>query len=456
MKKHILALFSITIAVTATFGQSQKAQCMSNLSMFSEFAKIKNYEAAYEPWKMVYENCPELHKATYVYGKRILEYKISKASQEDRTTHINQLLEMYDSGNKYFPKKYPQGRITAYKGILSHKENLSSNEELYNMLNDAFTADRANFKVPKALYLYFSVLVDLHKDGKEDLQQVFDTYDDVVEKIDTEKSNLVKVINTYIEKEQAGKLYRKERQKLKNARSNLQLYRDIAPSIDAKMGTLADCDKLIPLYEKNFESKKTDAVWLKRAAGRMNSKDCTDNSLFVTMVGALHELEPSADSAYYLGLLNDKSGKNSEAIKYYNEAVALEKDTYKKAKILYKIATKFKNKGQLSNARNYAQKALNYQPSMGAAYLLIAKLYEKSANQCGSTPFEKRAIYWKAAEIARKAGKVDTSLKGQANTTVGRYEQLAPDKTMIFNNSMAGKTINFNCWIGGSVTVPPL
>ena len=38
------------------------------------------------------------------------------------------------------------------------------------------------------------------------------------------------------------------------------------------------------------------------------------------------------------------------------------------------------------------QKALAYQPSMGKAYLLIANLYASSANGCGKTQFEKRAV----------------------------------------------------------------
>ncbi|MGD1946699.1 MAG: hypothetical protein ACFB0A_10685, partial [Croceivirga sp.] len=107
-------------------------------------------------------------------------------------------------------------------------------------------------------------------------------------------------------------------------------------------------------------------------------------------------------------------------------------------------------------ARNYAQKAINANSANGKAYLLIANLYASSANACGSTPFEKRAIYWKAAEMARKAGRVDPSLASRANKTAASYTQRAPDKTMIFQNGMAGKTVTFNCWVGGSVKVPNL
>ena len=55
----------------------------------------------------------------------------------------------------------------------------------------------------------------------------------------------------------------------------------------------------------------------------MDSKECSDDPFFVTLVEALHTLDPSADSAYYLGLLNDKRGNADEALKYYEESIAL-------------------------------------------------------------------------------------------------------------------------------------
>ena len=102
----------------------------------------------------------------------------------------------------------------------------------------------------------------------------------------------------------------------------------------------------------------------------MDSKDCSDDPLFVELVEALHELNPSANSAYYLGLLNDKKGDTNLAIQYYNESIDLETDNLKKAKTLYKIAIKFKKSGQFSKSRTYANKALGFQPSMGRAHLL--------------------------------------------------------------------------------------
>ena len=94
--------------------------------------------------------------------------------------------------------------------------------------------------------------------------------------------------------------------------------------------------------------------------------------------------------------------------------------------------------------------------AMGAAYLLIANLYASSANNCGNSQFEKRAVYWLAAKEARKAANVDASIKKIATRTAESYEGRAPTKTDIFTEGNAGQVIRFSCWIGQSVTVPSL
>ncbi|WP_240643089.1 hypothetical protein [Sinomicrobium pectinilyticum] len=430
---------------------------MTNLSVFGEHAKVKNYDAAYEPWKMVFDNCPEIHPATYVYGERILKDKISNSSGEEHNEYINTLMSMYDKELKYFPKRYSKADVLAKKALLMYDEKTGTSQEIYGLLDDAFQNDRANFSNPKALYLYFSLMVDEYNAGNKDLQEVFDTYDAVNERIDEEMASLSKILDEYVEKEEAGEaLSAKDKQTFNNAKINTESYGKISSSIDSKLGDLADCDNLIPLLEKNFEAKKTDAQWLKRSAARMDGKECSDDPMFIKLVEALHQVEPSSKSAYYLGVLNDKKKNSAEALKYYNEAVSLEKDSYKKADILFKIGVKYKNAGQSTTAYKYFKQVLDAQPSNGKAYLQIASLYANSANQCGSTTFEKRAVYWKAAQMARKAAEVDPSVKSHASQTAASYEGRAPSKQDIFSSGMAGKTIQFNCWIGGSVTVPNL
>lgn len=456
MKKK---LFLMTIGILAfsgfAYAQAQNPECMTNLSIYAEHAKVKNYDAAYEPWKMVYENCPDINKANFSLGEKILSHKIDNSSGTDKDGYIQQLMSLYDNSMKYFPTKFSKANVAIDKALLQYDNKMASDEELFNMLDKAFREDKANFTNPKALYLYFSSLVDLHNAGKKDLQAVFDTYDDVTEKIDEENEKLTDRITLLLPKEDAGTLTSKEKRQLKVASTNSESYGKIAVSIDSKLGALADCDNLIPLYQKSFDAKKGDIDWVKRAVGRMFSKECTDDPLFRQLFEAQLALEPSASAYLYGGTLKQKAGDNSGAIADFNKAVELETDSKKKSNILYKIATTLRRSSK-SQARNYAQKAINANPANGRAYLLIANLYATSANDCGETPFEKRAIYWKAADMARKAGRVDPSLSGTASQSAASYSAKAPSKTDIFQSGMAGKTLSFSCWVGGSVTVPNL
>ncbi|WP_273568151.1 tetratricopeptide repeat protein [Maribacter halichondriae] len=436
--------------------QAQNPECMTNLSIFSEHAKVKNYDAAYAPWKMVYDNCPDANWAIYAYGERILKDKIEKSSGGDKDALVNELFGVWDNSLKYFPKKAKKADVIIDKVLLKYDNKMINDDDIYAQLSQAFTEDRANFKNPKALYLYFSSLVDLHKAGKKDLQEVFDVYDEVTEKIEDENDKLTDNIAKLLPKEEANTLTSKEKKQLSSYNSYSENYGKIAGSIDSKLGALADCTNLIPLYEKSFEEKKGDITWVKRAVGRMFSKECTDEPLFSKMVEIQASLDPSADVYVYLGTLKMKNGDSKGALADFDKALSLETDGKKKSNIAYKVAVINKRKGSKSTARKYAQAAIDSNPANGRAYLLIANLYATSANDCGSTPFEKRAMYWKAADMARKAGRVDPSLSSSASQSAASYAAKAPTKEMIFSAGMAGKTVSFSCWVGGSVKVPNL
>ena len=59
----------------------------------------------------------------------------------------------------------------------------------FNAFDLAYKTDEPNFKSPKAIYTYFSLVMDLYKDGQKDIQEVFDLYDIIVEKIEKEEGN---------------------------------------------------------------------------------------------------------------------------------------------------------------------------------------------------------------------------------------------------------------------------
>ena len=461
MNKLFLSLILLFFSLN-NFSQS-KEECFSNLSIFAEYAKVKNYDAAYQPWLKVKADCPDLNPAIYVYGERILKDFIKKSTGNDKKVYKQDLLNLYDQWLKYFSKSKngntQVGKILAIKAQSMISLKLGDDKEVYDIYNEAFTKDPTSFKSPKGLYNYFKIYFNLYKaeNSSVTLESIFEKYEVLTEKFELEMSVYSSKLDALLKKEQsANPLTGKESRNKKVYEVNMVACSTYLKNLNAIIAKEATCENLIPLYRKNFIKFKTDPIWLNRAASRMDSKDCSDDPLFVELVEALHKLNPSANSAYYLGLLNDKKGNSKMAIEYYTESINLESDNLKKAKTLYKIALKFKKSRQYSKSRSYANKALKYQPSLGSAFLLIANLYAASANNCGNTQFEKRAIYWLAAKEAKKAASVDASVRKIANKTAVSYLGRAPSKTDIFTEGKSGEIISIKCWIGKKVTVPSL
>lgn len=452
-----LIIFTLPI-----YAQLSSDECIEKLSIFAESAKIKNYEAAYEPWKIVLDNCPTLNVATYQYGELILKDFIKKSSNdEEKKRYLDELLKMYDQWVENFPirKGINQiGKIYSSKGQAMLDNGISDKSLIYDTFDYAFNNDPNSFTNPKSLAYYFQTAYDLFKTGsKIDLETLFEKYEELTEKFQLLKTDISKNIDIILNKEELGTpLTSREERNKRIYDTNSRAVSAYLQLIDQLIAKEATCDILIPLYSKSFEENKNNSLWIRRAAGRLDGKDCSDDPLFVTLVEQLHSLEPSADSAYYLGILNDKQGNSEDALNYYQESVSLQTDNYKKANILYKIAVKFKNAGRRLSARNYAEQALSFQPSLGQAYLLIANMYADSANGCGDTQFNKRAVFWLAAQTAIKAGRVDSSLKKISDRTAAAFNGRAPSKTDIFTEGNQGTSIRFSCWIGKSVKVPNL
>ncbi len=439
---------------------------MNTLSIFSEYAKAKNYDAAYSPWMELRQRNPKFNRAIFTYGERILKDKIKKSSGQEKADFVNDLVKLYEERGIHFASKTPKGEFMAKSCQLMYDNRDllgKSKEELYDGFDAAYKADQATFTNPKSLYTYFSLMVDLYDAKKKTAQALFNKYDDVSEKIEAEIKNYTKKHNKYVPQAEEGeeeapevKLSSKDAKKVKSYNSYLKAYSKIVGSVDSKLGERANCTNLVPLYNKDFEEFKNDGVWLQRAMNRMYAKECTDDPLFVKIVQQKNKLEPNASTAYYLGILKEKDGNWNEALGYFNQAVDLETDSFDKAKRLTSIATKFRKKGSYGQARSYYNKALRENPSLGSAYIAIAQMYAKSANNCGTDNFSKRAVYWLAAQTARKAARVDASLRKASASTAANYLAKAPTKSEIFSSGRSGETIKIGCWIGSSVKVPSL
>lgn len=451
--KTTLLTLALFIAANIGFAQ-QDEECMNNLSMFDSYYKSKKYDEAYGPWKIVRDKCPKFNRAIYAYGGKILEHKIENSTGADKIAHIEDLMKLYDESHEHFASHYELGDVLDDKAQLaySYRDDMKlTDQQIYNMFDEAYKKDSKNFKSAKGLYTYFSLAVDIYDAGPktpDDALKMFNKYDDVIELIDAREKNYIELLNKMAEKEEAGnELSKKEESYKSNYESNLEAFETVKSSMDKKVGDRANCEVLVPLYEKDFEKFKDDAVWLQRSMNRMYEKGCKEDPLFLKLVERKNTIQPSADTSFYLYLLTSEQ-------KYFDQTIQLETDPIKKARLYLKLAGELKAKGQYGRSRQYYMEAVKLNPSDGSPYLSIANMYAKSANNCGDTNFNKRAVFWLAASEAEKAGRVDGRLRKAAEQTAASYRASAPSKTDIFTADNAGQTIDIGCWIGRSVTVP--
>jgi len=460
MKKQVtLILLTLFMGFNVGFAQ-QDEECMLNLTLLNDYAKSKKFDEAYEPFNKLRSKCPKFNYAIYYYGERVLKHKIENTSGAEQVAYVNDLMKLWDEGLVNFPNKYKAGDILQDKAMLKYdnREALGlSNKQVYDAFDEVYKTAPESFTNPKGLYVYFSTIVDMHDAKEVEVLDVFNKYDDVSDKIGQEIDNYTLKLNPLVEKEEAGEtLDKKSEQYKKQYESYLEAYDKISGSIDAKLGKLANCEVLIPLYNRDFEKYQTDAVWLKRAVSRMYNKECTDDPLYTKLVKAYDASSPSADTKFFVYNLLMKQGKEKEAKPYLDQSYDLEKDPLKKSKLAMNFGKSLKSQGNYGAARNYFQKSLALNPSNGRAHIEIANMYAASANNCGDTQFNKRAVFWLAAAEARKAGRVDANLKSYADGLAANFEGKAPQKSEIFTEGNGGSTVRIGCWIGASVTVPKI
>ena len=456
--KRIYALLGVILFSSLGLFAQEANDCKVNLSLEHDMIVSKKYDEALTYWDKLYKDCPTESEAIYSDGVKIFKakYKTAKKAKDaaGMETYKNKVVELFDKWLELFPDSKLAAKIYHDKGYFMYTNKMGTKDELYNIFSTGFKKDKTKFTNPKSLYGYFDAAVDMYKNNKISFEDLINIYNEVtaanerlIEKYTLQMEDLQK-------KEEAGELLQKEERRLNAIRKNLPVYTIVNKKMDQVLGELGDCAHLVPLYKRTFEENKDNAAWLRKAARNLSKKDCSNDPIFGKIVTELDRINPSFSSSYYLGKLNEKRGNISKAIAYYKKAIGLTDKAYDKAKVYYILATIAKNRGQKAQARTYAYKALEFKPSMGGAYLLIARMYAKSADQCGTDKFSKLSTYWLAASMADKAAKVDPSKAKAARKAAANYRAHAPSKTEIFMKGMAGKKIPMKCWIGGSVTVP--
>lgn len=86
------------------FGSGEDSvRCITNISLFVPYAKAGNFKDAFDFWKIVYDECPAATKDIYLYGVKIMGWKIAQEKDPaKKKALIDDLMGVYDKRVKYF------------------------------------------------------------------------------------------------------------------------------------------------------------------------------------------------------------------------------------------------------------------------------------------------------------------------------------------------------------------
>lgn len=421
--KAIFSLISILFFINTN---AQKFDCSSKVKEYQELFQAKKVPEAFAIWADVSKNCPKQSETIYTDGIEILQYKVDNAaSPEEKEKLVRDVLKLYDQYNRNFPLITPDFEVK--KAMTLYDNKIGTNEEIFSLLDSGFAKAASSVTDANTIATYFNLYYEKYVADKTKV-----TSDMVLDKYMQANTLLLQLDTTKPEKSVE--------------------YKTALKGIRSLVKELTTCDNLSTYYEKNFEANKEKADWLTAALNNLTLK-CGGEPIYNAIADANYKLKPTTKSAYFMGITCLKQRRFPEAIQFFTEAEALETIPAEKAKLNYSLATGLLSK-EKEKSKTLLVKAYTQDPTMGKAYLFLAEMYSNSAEECGKTDFEKKAIYYLALETMKKGSIVEPRLKPTADRMVEKFASKTLTDKEISDKKMNGKSLKIDCWINETITFP--
>lgn len=409
-------------------------------SLYFQFFKQDDYKSSLPYWKKIYAIYPKASLNIYIHGIKMYESFIENAKTDaEKDKYLDELMKIYDKRIKYFNQN---GYLLGRKGtaLLEYKlhENRSQaleGEELkavykkaYEWLNVAIKEQANKTEIP-ILILYMQTTRALFKLGEIPKETVVINY---------EKCNTV--INSVIDE---------------NA-DNVENAKIAQPYIEKIFGAsgAADCEALVSILTPQFQEKSEDVEFIKRLLRRLRRANCDESELVEQATQRLYELEPSAEAAFNMARRYLKKNDIEKAKGYYKQAMEQETDQDLLATYYYEYGLFiFVKENALSEARNYARKALAINSDYCEANMLIGRIYVEATRTFEGSALEKSAVFWIVVDYFEKARHgEDCSM--EAAPEISKYKKYFPNKEEAFmENLKAGQTYKVGGWINENTKV---
>ncbi|MDD4820864.1 MAG: hypothetical protein PHD21_08540 [Flavobacteriales bacterium] len=468
MKKLFLLLIMGTVSVmySPLYAQEEEttdnsSECQTKESIYFEYFKAKNYKDAFPDWLYLYQNCKNINALHYLYGAKMLQSFIDDAPTGAKTEEYKKLLmEVYDARLKNYPDERP-GYVKGQKAIDMMKYHIGKPEEVVALINDVIATSDARIPDGESidavvLDYYFQLAMSLYESKTYTISEMFDIYEEISDVLSTSHDALEIEYNN-LTSDSTRQYTAQEAKRVRQLKGLLTNNEIVTGNMEARIQPIATCEMLTKVLTADFDANQNDKDWLRKSSTLLQNKECFTSPIYMKISEAYYKLDPTARAARGLAQMAYTKNNFAKAAEYFKAAAELSSTQADRARNSMNLANCYYKMGQKSNARAAAQSALAIDPKMGEAWLLIGHMYASSANECGSTEFEKRAVHYAAIEVFRRAlSSSNQKVVDAARKSIASSSAMAPDRTMIFQQGMAGKSLHIGCWIGVNVTIPSL
>ncbi|MEM6723961.1 MAG: hypothetical protein AAF598_07980 [Bacteroidota bacterium] len=408
---------------------------IKNHVLYRDYLKSKDFENALPFWEAVYADAPAASIKHFNDGIRIYRHFYDNETNDTiKAEYAQKILDIYDDRINCMGKE----------GFVLGRKSFDMFYRLDMAYDEAYPVGKRSIDLQglksesSALYPVAYMAVELFKEdsamvSKEEAVELYETFQKIVDhNLATQKK----------EKERTNYQKAWEAIEAKYYEVSLQLF---------------DC-----AYFEVKERPQLDSVWndldgMKKMIQRLAQGGCEESSGLVNTL--LERYESVSDSIDVVS--RTASGwvyfhlreKNLDAAQdSFPSAEATETDQEKMydlsmrlAKATYAIQ---KNK---SKARQYARKAIQYNPNSADAYYLIGEMYASSGPDCGpGTGWDSQRVVWPAIDKWNQAIKADPNSEAakKARQKINQYTQYMPTVEQIFQKNLKeGQTYKVPCWI---------
>jgi tetratricopeptide (TPR) repeat protein len=411
MKKIALILLAIVFTMP-TFAQGKfgkdSAECIKYLSYYKEYMKQKDYKSAASPWRQAYILCPPTASQNLLIdGQRLMRHFITQSKDAaQRKGYIDTLLNLHEQRATVYPKY----KVTAYNNkaldIINYKYNADDNKALLANLLDIMKVTESKSKA-----LHFVKTMEAatlcHQEGTISADEVMAVYT---------------VISRHIDMS----LQEKEDSQIAGAQKDVE-------TLLADSG-VATCEKLEELYAPRYEATPQDNNLLTNIVKMLGKAECFDSKTYLNAAVALHQMDPTHNTAYFLYKLYSSHSETEDAISFLSQAIEMCENDNKEQASDYALELgtyAFKSASDKVKGVEYAKKAAELdETNKGKAYLLIGTIW--ATVKCPGNELEVRTPFWVAYDYVNKAKAADPTLEAEADNLMVQYRKYFPAKADAF------------------------